>query len=107
MGGRLRGYEVTVSAVWLGFENWPGQKSGVGVGATQSLSVAQPSLNGAIMRHIKVEEIAEAVAKLRPDQLARSAVGSLHSRRAAPTAPMSSTPLRLNLAASPAALSLN
>jgi hypothetical protein len=42
----------------------------VGAGA-QSLSVAQPSLGGAILRHMKVEEIAEAVAKLPPDQLAR------------------------------------
>jgi hypothetical protein len=33
--------------------------------------VAQPSLSGAILRHMKVEEIAEAVAKLPPDQLAR------------------------------------
>jgi ribosomal 50S subunit-associated protein YjgA (DUF615 family) len=31
----------------------------------------QPSLSGAILRHMKVEEIAEAVAKLPPDQLAR------------------------------------
>jgi hypothetical protein len=37
----------------------------------QSLSVVQPSLSGAILRHMKVEEIAEAVAKLPPDQLAR------------------------------------
>src|SRR6266446_4256611 len=37
----------------------------------QSLCVAQPSLSGAILRHMKVEEIAEAVAKLPPDQLAR------------------------------------
>ena len=29
------------------------------------------SLSGAILRHMKVEEIAEAVAKLPPDQLAR------------------------------------
>src|SRR5262249_56206772 len=35
------------------------------------LSVAQPSLGGAILRHMKVEEIAEAVAKLPPDQLGR------------------------------------
>src|SRR5262245_64704366 len=39
--------------------------------SVQSLSVAQPSLSGAILRHMKVEEIAEAVAKLPPDQLAR------------------------------------
>jgi hypothetical protein len=37
----------------------------------QSLPVAQPSLSGAILRRMKVEEIAEAVAKLPPDQLAR------------------------------------
>jgi len=36
----------------------------------QCLSVAQAS-RGAILRHMKVEEIAEAVAKLPPDQLAR------------------------------------
>ena len=37
----------------------------------QSLPVAQPSLSGAILRRMKVEEIAEAVVKLPPDQLAR------------------------------------
>jgi len=37
----------------------------------QSLPVAQPSLSGAILRRMKVEEIAEALAKLPPDQLAR------------------------------------
>jgi hypothetical protein len=36
-----------------------------------SLSVAQPNPSGAILGHMKVEEIAEAVAKLPPDQLAR------------------------------------
>ena len=46
------------------------EHAGVGAGA-QSLSVAQRSLSGAILRHMKVEEIAEAVAKLPPDQLAR------------------------------------
>jgi hypothetical protein len=35
------------------------------------LFVAQPSLRGAILCRMKVEEIAEAVAKLPPDQLAR------------------------------------
>jgi hypothetical protein len=35
------------------------------------VSVAQPSLDSATLRHMKVEEIAEAVAKLPPDQLAR------------------------------------
>jgi hypothetical protein len=33
--------------------------------------LAHPSLSGAILRRMKVEEIAEAVAKLPPDQLAR------------------------------------
>ena len=51
-----------------------------------------PSPGGAILRHMKVEEIAEVVAKLPPDQLARFAAGSPHSRRAAPTTPRSSTP---------------
>src|ERR1700722_8537038 len=31
----------------------------------------QPSLGGAILLHMKVEEIAEAIAKLPPDQLTR------------------------------------
>jgi hypothetical protein len=35
------------------------------------LSVAQSSLSSAKLRHMKVEEIAEAVARLPPDQLAR------------------------------------
>ena len=60
-----------------------------------------------ILRHMKVEEIAEVVAKLPPDQLARFAAGSPHSRRAAPTTPRNSTPLRPNLVASPAARLLN
>ena len=34
-------------------------------------SATQPSPGGAILRHMKVEEIAEVVAKLPPDQLAR------------------------------------
>jgi hypothetical protein len=42
-----------------------------GVGGDQSLSVAEPSPAGAILRPMKVEEIAEVVAKLPPDQLAR------------------------------------
>ena len=45
-------------------------------------SAAQPSRGGAILRHMKVEEIAEAIVKLPPDQLARS-------RPAAPTTPRS------------------
>jgi hypothetical protein len=56
---------------------------------------------------MKVEEIAEAVAKLPPDQLARSAAGLPHSTRAAPITPRSSTLLRLNSVASPAARLLN
>ena len=40
-------------------------------GAKINASAAQPSPVGAILRHMKVEEIAEAVAKLPPDQLAR------------------------------------
>jgi len=36
-----------------------------------NLSVAEPSPAGAILRPMKVEEIAEVVAKLPPDQLAR------------------------------------
>jgi hypothetical protein len=73
-----------------------------GVGGDQSLSVTEPSPAGAILRPMKVEEIAEVVAKLPPDQLARF-------RRwfTAPTTPRSSTPLRPNLVASPAARSLN
>jgi hypothetical protein len=42
-----------------------------GVGGDQSLSVTEPSPAGAILRPMKVEEIAEVVAKLPPDQLAR------------------------------------
>jgi hypothetical protein len=42
-----------------------------GVGDDQSLSVAEPSPTDAILRRMKVEEIAEVVAKLPPDQLAR------------------------------------
>jgi hypothetical protein len=42
-----------------------------GVGGDQSLSVAEPSPVGATLRPMKVEEIAEVVAKLPPDQLAR------------------------------------
>ena len=57
---------------------------------------------------MKVEEIAEAIAKLPPDQLnVASVAGSPHSRRAAPITPRSSTPLRPNLAASLAVCSLN
>jgi hypothetical protein len=42
-----------------------------GVGSDQSLSVAEPGSAAAILRPMKVEEIAEVVAKLPPDQLAR------------------------------------
>jgi hypothetical protein len=38
---------------------------------TEAHSAAQPSRGGAILRHMKVEEIAEAIVKLPPDQLAR------------------------------------
>ena len=40
-------------------------------GAKINASATQPSPVGAILRHMKVEEIAEIVAKLPPDQLAR------------------------------------
>ena len=39
------------------------------VDGDQSLSVTEPSPAGAILRPMKVEEIAEVVAKLSPDQL--------------------------------------
>ena len=40
-------------------------------GADRSRSIAYSGLSGAILRPMKVEEIAEAIAKLPPDQLAR------------------------------------
>ena len=40
-------------------------------GSDQSLFSAQPKPGGAILHRMKVEEIAEAIAKLPPDQLAR------------------------------------
>ena len=40
-------------------------------GAKINASATQPSPGGSILRHMKVEEIAEVVAKLPPDQLAR------------------------------------
>jgi hypothetical protein len=52
---------------------------------------------------MKVEEIAEAAAKLPPDY----AAGLPHSRRAAPITLRSSTLLRVNSVASPAARLLN
>jgi hypothetical protein len=55
---------------------------------------------------MKVEEIAEAVAKLPPDPPA-SAAGSPHLRRATPITLRNWTLLRLNSAASPAARLLN
>ena len=70
-------------------------------------SATQPSPGGAILRHMKVEEIAEVVAKLPPDQLARFRRWFMHSRQATPTTPRNSTPLRPNLVASPAARLLN
>ncbi len=39
--------------------------------ASHPYSIAQPDQSGAILCYMKVEEIAEAVAKLPPDQLAR------------------------------------
>jgi hypothetical protein len=39
-----------------------------GVGGDQSLSLAEPSSTDVILRPMKVEEIAEVVAKLPPDQ---------------------------------------
>jgi hypothetical protein len=47
---------------WFGTKlTWPSPVGGAGA---KSLPVAQPSLSGAILHHMKVEEIAEAVAKL-------------------------------------------
>ena len=40
-------------------------------GAKINASATQRNPGGAILRHMKVEEIAEVVAKLPPDQLAR------------------------------------
>ena len=71
-----------------------------GVGTARAVRIFK---RYAILHDMKVEEIAEAVAKLPPDQA--SAGGSPHSRRAAATT--SSTPLRLNLVASPAVRLLN
>jgi hypothetical protein len=76
------------------------------VGGAQSFSVAQPSFSGAILGHMKVEDIAEAVAKLPPDQLSRFRRCSPHSKRAAITL-RSSTLLRLNSVASLAERLLN
>jgi hypothetical protein len=56
---------------------------------------------------MKVEEIAEAVAKLPPDQLARFRRWFTAFDAAAPITPRSSTLLRLNSVASPAARLLN
>jgi hypothetical protein len=56
---------------------------------------------------MKVEEIAEVVAKLPPDQLARFRRWFTAFEAGAPTTPKSSTPLRPNLVASPAARLLN
>jgi hypothetical protein len=52
---------------------------------------------------MKVEEIAEAIANLPPDQLARFRRWFTAFEAGAPITPRSSTPLRLNLVASPAA----
>jgi hypothetical protein len=56
---------------------------------------------------MKVEEIAEAVAKLPLDQLARFRRWVHRVRAGAPITPGNSTLLRLNSAASPAARLLN
>jgi hypothetical protein len=56
---------------------------------------------------MKVEEIAEAVAKLPPDQLARFRRWFTAFEAAVPTTSRSSTPLRPNLAASPPMRFLN
>jgi hypothetical protein len=65
------------------------------------LSVAQSNLNIDILRHMKVEEIAEAVAKLPPGQLARFRRW-FTAFEDAPITLRSSTPVRLNSVASPA-----
>jgi hypothetical protein len=65
------------------------------------------SLSVAILRHMKVEEIAEAVAKLPLDQLARFRRWFTAFEAGAPITPRNSTLLRLNSAASPAARLLN
>ena len=59
------------------------------------------------IRRMKVEEIAEAVVKLPPDQLARFRRWFTAFEAAVPITPRSSTPLRLNSAASSAARLLN
>jgi hypothetical protein len=59
------------------------------------------------MRCMKVEEIAEAIAKLPPDQLARFHRWFTAFEAAAAITPRSSTPPRPNLAASLAARLLN
>jgi hypothetical protein len=70
-----------------------------------------PSLNqaptDAILRPMKVEEIAEVVAKLPPDQLARFRRWFTAFEAGAPITPGSSTPLRSDLVASLAERSPN
>jgi len=65
------------------------------------------ALSVAILRHMKVEEIAEAVAKLPLDQLARFRRWFTAFEAGASITPRNSTLLRLNSAASPAARLLN
>ena len=71
----------------------------------QSLPVAQPSLSGAILRRMKVEE--KAVVKLPPDQLVRFRrwFTAFEAGRTNHAEELHS--LRLNSAASPAARLLN
>ena len=74
----------------------------------QSPFSAQPNPGGALLRHMKVEEIAEAIAKLAPDQLARfrRSFTAFEAGRANHAEELE-LPLRPNLAASPAARLLN
>ena len=71
-------------------------------------SVSQPTPEHATLRHMKVEEIAEAIAKLPPDQFA-PLPPLVHRIRGGPHRPRrgSSTPRRPNLAASPVVRLLN
>ena len=73
----------------------------------QSTSPIQPTPGGAILRYMKVEEIAEAIAKLPPDQLARFRRWFTAFEAGRADHVDDSTPQRPNLAASPAARSLN
>jgi hypothetical protein len=59
---------LSTTAKFIKFVDHYAQKPFKDHGGRRSLPVAQA---GTILRHMKVEEIAEAVAKLPPDQLAR------------------------------------